>query len=410
MHSLSLIVAYNYLHSTRQLAWRYMQIEFEGSLSMSRRFIGQWKGYSESHSFVLINIEPDIDSLFGRVSVFEQILVDGNTVSYWTWNQFEATTNGDGFEGSLETPTLHYQNGNLMSQEDIQVLIDKVGFELPTKTVFKGKKTGEYELEVEWTSEYPTLESASDKVVLRKRGPGNSEIDHSEMSWHEFKSFALDQEDGLIFRGQARHWRLQTSFHRTGFSELITYLDEKLPEVERHISSISSHIYDIKDDKSLGALLNLAQHHGYPTPLLDWSKSPYVAAFFAFENEDALDPDGAISIFIFNERKYAKIASRVANTRAPNMMVRTLELPGIGNARVLPQQAITMYSNVDDIEDILTSNENVKGEYISAVSIPTTERKAAMRDLGLMGISWGSMFPGLDGVCKQLSVRHFKSI
>lgn len=377
---------------------------------MSRKFIGQWKGNSDSGSFVLINIEPDIDSLFGRVSVFEQIEVDGKQVSYWTWNIFEAKVDGDEFDGELGTPTLHYQNGNLVSQEYFQMLKNKVGFELPTYTTFKGRKIGEYELQVEWTSHYTTLEQASDKVVLQRRAPGSSKIVHTKMSWHEFKSFALDQDDGLIFRGQARHWRLQTSFHRTGFSELITYLDEKLPEVERHISSISSHIYDVKDDKSLGALLNLAQHHGYPTPLLDWSKSPYVAAFFAFENEQALKPDGTISIFIFNERKYAKLASRVANTRAPNLMVRTLELPGIGNARVLPQQAITMYSNVDDIEDILMSNENEKGEYISAVSIPTTERKAAMRDLGLMGISWGSMFPGLDGVCKQLAVRHFKSI
>ena len=377
---------------------------------MSRKFIGQWKGYSESGSFVIINIEPDIDSMFGRVSVFEQIEVEGKAISYWTWNYFEASTNGDEFEGTLGSPTLHYQNGNLMTQEDFQSLREKVGFELPTTTTFKGKKTDEYELQVEWTSQYPTLESASDKVLLQKRGPSSSRISHTEMTWQEFKSFALAQEDGLIFRGQSRHWRLQTSFHRTGFSDLITYLDEKLPEVERHISSISPHVYDVKDDKSLGALLNLAQHHGYPTPLLDWTKSPYVAAFFAFENEQALEPEGAISIFIFNERKYAKLASRVANTRAPNLMVRTLELPGIGNARVLPQQAITMYSNVDDIEDILVSNENEKGEYISAISIPTTERKAAMRDLGLMGISWGSMFPGLDGICKQLSVRHFKSI
>ena len=29
------------------------------------------------------------------------------------------------------------------------------------------------------------------------------------------------------------------------------------------------------------------RHHGFPSPLLDWSYSPYVAAFFAFRNEPA---------------------------------------------------------------------------------------------------------------------------
>ena len=89
------------------------------------------------------------------------------------------------------------------------------------------------------------------------------------------------------------------------------------------------------------------------------------------------------------------------------MVLRTLELPGFGNSRVLPQQSLTMYSNVDNIEEIIQSHEKTPGQLIKAVSIPTSDRKAAMRDLSLMGITWGSMFPGFDGVCKQLRARHF---
>lgn len=67
-----------------------------------------------------------------------------------------------------------------------------------------------------------------------------------------------------------------------------------------------------------------------------------------------------------------------------------------------------MYSNVNDIEKVITSNEDQSTQYLKAVSIPASVRNVAMRDLSLMGITWGSMFPGLDGVCKQLKARHFE--
>lgn len=115
-----------------------------------------------------------------------------------------------------------------------------------------------------------------------------------------------------------------------------------------------------------------------------------------------------MSIFTFNEKKWAKMAGRTAQMRAPNMMVRTMELPGFGNSRVLPQQSITMFSNVDDIEGIIKSNEKTKGEFIQRITIPAAHAERAMHDLNLMGITWGSMFPGFDGICKQLRSRHFK--
>lgn len=375
---------------------------------MSSSYIGQWKGDSQAGSVVLVNIAQNDETLSGRISVYEAVQVNGDTIPYWTWSYFITDSFSDThISGKVHPPSIHKQYGELLTDDELSLLMKKSGLQFPVDTEFKGERKGEYELEVEWKSIYPDGSTREDKVVLKKERIGGSKVAHEEMNWSRFKEYALEQKDGLIYRGQARHWRLRTSFHRTGHADLIAYLDEKVPELERHINAVSDHNYDTTNDRSLGALLNLAQHHGYPTPLLDWTRSPYVAAFFAFEDKSRLKKEGHVSIFEFDEMKWGNMAGRSAQTRVPNFVVRTLELPGFGNSRVLPQQSITMYSNVDNIEGIIKANEKYTGQFIRAVSIPVSDRKAAMRDLGLMGITWGSMFPGFDGICKQLRARHF---
>jgi len=375
---------------------------------MSTSYTGQWKGESESGSFVLINVEQVNDHLIGRISVFESANLADDTVSFWTWSLFEARLiNENTIKGEAYRPSIHKRHGEELSLDELSDLTKQTGLEFPINTKFGGVRKGEYELQVEWVSNYPSAEPRRDKVLLKREQPASSRVTTEEMTWNSFKEYALDQKDGLIYRGQSRHWRLRTSYHRTGRADLISYMDDKLPEVEHHINAVSNHNYDIKDDRSLGALLNLAQHHGYPTPLLDWTKSPYVAAFFAFENEMQLKQEGKISVFVFDQSEWTNLTGRAALIRVPNMVVRTLELPGFGNSRVLPQQSVTMYSNTDNIESIIKSNEKTKGQFLRAVSIPVSDRKTAMRDLSLMGITWGSMFPGFDGVCKQLRARHF---
>ncbi|RDE24357.1 FRG domain-containing protein [Motiliproteus coralliicola] len=369
---------------------------------------GQWYGTSTEGNYTVASIDCRNGVYQGRISLLETLKINGKDEHIWNWSKFTAKEVGQHeFTGETGHSTFHTQQGLPLSETDIKLINDHYpGFEWPLTTTFTAKLISPSEMEVSWVSKYPTQEKRG-STTLERRIAGGSSIKRESISWADFRTKALEAEEGLVYRGQARHWKLQTSFHRTGRADLEAYLDHEIVEVERFLNADSDHIYDIRNDRSLGALLNLAQHHGYPTPLLDWTRSPFVAAFFAYENASALDKQKEVTIFVFNERKWSQMAGNQALLRSPALLLKTLELPSYGNTRVLPQQSVTMFSSADDIEGIIANNSGESDEYIRAFAIPSTERKEVMRDLSRMGLSWGGLFPGLDGVCKQLRSKHF---
>lgn len=89
---------------------------------------------------------------------------------------------------------------------------------------------------------------------------------------------------GWIFRGQQSRWELSTTLERYtppgGKSEQEQRLIREFARrVDRHLSSGQT----IKDGLEQLALM---QHYGAPTRLLDFTHSPYVAAYFACEEFD----------------------------------------------------------------------------------------------------------------------------
>jgi FRG domain len=232
-------------------------------------------------------------------------------------------------------------------------------------------------------------------------------------SWSDFKTFVPTYEPyRYAFRGhEDSTWRLRTSFHRTGRASLERFITQDLPALHRHLSGLTSHRFDLLRSDDYPSFLNLVQHHGYPTPLLDWTFSPFVAAYFAFKDlrRDKLEPDQKVRILIFDTRAWNAIPGNRVSVLMPGYLhVTMLEPLATDNPRVLPQQSISMVTNVDDIEQHIALTESMNQvSCLQAVDIPASERRAVMQDLARMGITAGSLFPGLDGACLQLKERFF---
>jgi hypothetical protein len=92
-------------------------------------------------------------------------------------------------------------------------------------------------------------------------------------SWSEFKEYAVKLSPyKFVFRGREQNiWKLRTSFHRTGRSSLIRFMTQDVASLHRYLSGLTAHRFNLTDPLDYAAFLNLAQHHGYPTPLLDWT-------------------------------------------------------------------------------------------------------------------------------------------
>ena len=77
---------------------------------------------------------------------------------------------------------------------------------------------------------------------------------------------------------------------------------------------------------------------------------------------------------------------------------------------MIPQQAVSAITNVDDIETYIHEAELKFGHgqpYLSAIDLPASQRVEVCRELGFMGVTAGSLFPGFDGACEELRERNF---
>jgi hypothetical protein len=103
--------------------------------------------------------------------------------------------------------------------------------------------------------------------------------------------------DTVIFRGQRKSWPLLPSISRGGLPSKILENEKSLFSRFKKEGEPCLHIAPDND----WDWLVVAQHHGLPTRLLDWSDDPLVALWFALEKHD--DEDSNPEVWVLKPLK-----------------------------------------------------------------------------------------------------------
>jgi len=230
-------------------------------------------------------------------------------------------------------------------------------------------------------------------------------------TWDDFKRWATrvrDDHDAVAFRGHgSREFRLRTSLHRVGRTRLVRYCLETLPQFHAHVEAVSGVRLNIAQPNDMSTLLGLAQHHGLPTPLLDWTASPYIAAFFAFSDAlewQTLRPNAThVRVYAITRGFVNRFSPQIVSLQALNPYVSCLAVAPRDNPRLYAQQGQFLVTNVDNVEQFICNMEKGEGEpFIMAADVPIIHAAEALEDLAFMGLTAATMFPGLDGVCRMM--------
>ncbi len=264
-------------------------------------------------------------------------------------------------------------------------------------------------------------------------------------SWDELRNNLIRMGDALwYFRGHMNSaWSLQPKMERA----ILTFKEREL--FDEFIRTAHLYTNEISKVESKMEWLSLMQHHGAPTRLLDWTRSPYVAAFFAvndLQGEDATAAVWAINITALYQEirlKYERDSRFRPLFTKTYLQQHTLsdehhrniflsEWPDeedykfpstvlpispyyahprltiqqgvyLSQTRLFKDDAVSQISFETALQD--TMNNAFNPRWIRKFFLPAKLRPQILRELNAMNINDATLFPGLDGFAKYLSKK-----
>lgn len=209
----------------------------------------------------------------------------------------------------------------------------------------------------------------------------------------EYASLDLRRRRLLVFRGHASSaWPLRPTvdrnrdFDRDGDRD--KYIKDLLDEFRREVIGLGAQSGAVTAGDAFELL---ARHHGLPSPLLDWTESPFIASFFAFQDADAFVAK-SVAIWMLDCESMGAIDARID-------LIRDLDAIR-SNHRALRQRGVFLRVNtaMSTVESLLT-------EALTKFVLPATSRSIALAELDEMRLNAVDLFQDLDSAARTARYR-----
>lgn len=254
-----------------------------------------------------------------------------------------------------------------------------------------------------------------------------AEIQQKYGSHDKGTGYAFSNE--IAYRGQAcAGWPLTTTLERLGVGDFSVL--EYMRRARMHQKELESHSRsswcDCSEEEILTELrrdqnalryrppcysyLAYLRQHGFPSPLLDWSLSPFIAAFFAFREANP-ETASTVAVYAFVETPHG------TKSNFDGATVITLVGPRVAtHSRHFTQKAVytwcvtpktdSMDCDIRNHHDVLAHGRKDQ-DVLIRITLPAAEKKAALTDLEAHNINEYSMFGTEESLIRTLATRAF---
>jgi hypothetical protein len=259
-------------------------------------------------------------------------------------------------------------------------------------------------------------------------------IEKNLNSWEQLQSEignlveSLGESSGdLLFRGQAEsNWKLDTTAERklkspislsryyrfayTAKTRLETFIEATWdiptpPEFDNWLNKKDTlTFFDFPGYEYLAYL----RHHGFPSPFMDWTASPYIAAFFAF-NDCSPFEGKFVSVYCYLE--YSDVG-KIRSSDQPGIYVLG-PYAKVHRRHVLQQSQYSICVELDqEYRSIYANHESVftrsdeRQDRLWKFNVPSRERREALKSLNYMNINSYSLFGSENSLVESISTNE----